>query len=66
MFCLTGYTYGFPWKVQGVKAVDGRVFAVVNVGSITKRTESFRDEQAAHDAGCQLMADTLAQLADAD
>ena len=65
MFMLTGTTDGLPWSIQGRESVDKRYYALVQVGNTKKVTNNtYVTQEAAKDAGCQLMADTLAELLD--
>ena len=65
MFMLTGENDGFQWSIQGRKSVDNRYYALVQVGSTKKVTNNtYVTQEAAKDAGCQLMADLLAELVD--
>ena len=65
MYSERGKTDGFHWSVQCVEAVDGRVFAHVQVGTTIKITpKTYKDEDQAKEAGRQLRDDTLAELED--
>jgi hypothetical protein len=65
MFNYSGETDGLAWSIEGKVAHDGRLFAMVQVGSTKKVTQkTYNTESEAQAAGHELMADTLAELVD--
>lgn len=64
-FLIVGTTGLFQWRIESRVSVDGRYFASVQVGTMIKVTYyTYHTYEEAKDAGCQLLADTLAELED--
>lgn len=64
---LHGITDGFEWSIRIRVSFEYRFYAFVQVGSVySVTTETYKLEERAKAAGRQLVADTLAELLDAD
>jgi len=60
---LSGKTNGLEWKVEVMPTADNnRYFAITTVAQKMRRTEyTYRNEDAAKDAGCYLLSKMLAE-----